>query len=441
MKDKDQILLENIYTREILNEGRKERFYPMFQKLVQKFADLEDGFPYQYEDSSIRMEFGAKEKYDDEYKKEVKGFNLNDLETDFKNVIKKVSEIAKKENIVMIILKKIVVDMERKWKDMERYGVVFDGERDEDGDEITSSREDFVDYLKRVPKMLSETVEHWNSLPIPELQRYLKNVSPNEEWYIVARRANQIEEEWKAQGKKWIDVTPDIQDGNIQEIIKFPNNMGWFDLKRPYCKEEGDAMGHCGNSATRSLNDTVLSLRETKKQKNNTILSKPHLTFILKRGAFLGEMKGRANSKPKQEYHPYIMGLLMHKKQDGNYLVTRIEGGGYKPENNFDIEDLSDSDLQKITNERILLIADAIQEYMLKKQQISSRLKKAILNSPSKDKILKEVQVRIKALGIMKSNVPSTEKWPNVKNIDSDFTIQYNNKSTPEQIANFALNA
>lgn len=441
MRSKDQIILENLYAEEVLTEGRKERLYPMFQKLVQKFGDLPDGFPWQYEDPSMRWEFSASEKDNEEYKKEVKEYNLGDLESEFKSIITRVSEIAKKENLVMIILKKVLLDMERKWKDINDYGVVHVGERDEEGDELTSSREDFVDYLRRIPKMLSETIEHWNSLPIPELQRYLRNVSPNEEWYIVSRRAHQIEDAWKAQRGQWIDATTDIQDGNIQEVIKLNDNMGWFDLKRPYCKQEGDAMGHCGNAASKDPNDTVLSLREIKKQKNNRFLSKPHLTFILKRGAFLGEMKGRANTKPKEEYHPYIMQLLMHKKADGNYLVKHIEGGGYKPENNFDIEDLSDSDLQKLANERFLLVADKVQDYMFAEKQISPRLKSIMNKSTNKEELMKEVKLRAKVLHLTQTHVSSLKGFPNITKIADDFTLHYRGKSTPEEFSKFAMDA
>ena len=72
MRSKDQIILEEIYTREILNEKRKERLLPMFNKIIQKFADLPEGFPLQYQESSIKSEFGAKDKTEEEYKKEIK---------------------------------------------------------------------------------------------------------------------------------------------------------------------------------------------------------------------------------------------------------------------------------------------------------------------------------------------------------------------------------
>jgi hypothetical protein len=393
MRSKDQIILEEIYTREILNEKRKERFLPMFNKIIQKFADLPEGFPLQYQESSIKSEFGAKDKTEEEYKKEIKEYNIEELTSDFQQLIKNVSVLAKKENLVMIILKKVVLDMETMWKDMERYGVVFDRQLDEDGQEMTSSKEEYEDYLKRIPRSISTSIQHWLSLPIPKLQTYLKNVSPNEQWYVVARTVDEMENEWKQSAGQWIDVTDDIKKGNIKEFINF-GNIGWFTLMTPYCEKEGKAMGHCGNKGAFAHTDTVLSLREMKKQKDGILLAKPYLTFILQSGEFLGEMKGRGNQKPQEKYHPYILSLLTHK-ENGKYLIKDIEGGGYLPEKNFDIEDFSYENLVKLTNERPYMVAKRIRNYesfyLTDKKEVPEKMIKAVMASKNKDKVLLDV--------------------------------------------------
>jgi hypothetical protein len=393
MRSKDQIILEEIYTREILNEKRKERLLPMFQKIIQKFADLPEGFPLQYQESSIKSEFGAKDKTEEEYKKEIKEYNIEELTSDFQQLIKNVSVLAKKENLVMIILKKAVLDMETMWKDIERYGVIFDRQLDEDGQEMTSSKEEYEDYLKRVPRSISTSIQHWLSLPIPKLQTYLNNVSPNEQWYVVARTVDEMENEWKQSAGQWIDVTDDMKKGNIKEFINF-GNMGWFTLMRPYCEQEGKAMGHCGNKGAFAHTDTVLSLREMKKQKDGILLAKPNLTFILKSGEFLGEMKGRGNQKPQEKYHPYILSLLTHK-ENGKYLIKDIEGGGYLPEKNFDIEDFSYENLVKLTNERPYMVAKRIRNYesfyLTDKKEVPEKMIKAVMASKNKDKVLLDV--------------------------------------------------
>lgn len=97
-------------------------------------------------------------------------------------------------------------------------------------------------------------------------------------------------------------------------------------------------MGHCGNSPRRGeKNVSILSLREPK-QYGKEKLWYPHLTFILNgpgETGVLGEMKGRNNDKPVPKYHPYIIELLKDPRIKG------IVGGGYLPEHNFSMNDLT----------------------------------------------------------------------------------------------------
>lgn len=106
----------------------------------------------------------------------------------------------------------------------------------------------------------------------------------------------------------------------------------WVALGRGYCPAEAKAMGHCGNSGARA-GDDILSLRDPE--------GKAHLTFILNDG-MLGEMKGRANSKPTKRFHPAIMDLLMHPE------IRSLRGGGYAPERNFSLRDLDESQRKQI---------------------------------------------------------------------------------------------
>jgi hypothetical protein len=136
-----------------------------------------------------------------------------------------------------------------------------------------------------------------------------------------------------------------------------------------------------------------------KKQKDGILLAKPNLTFILKSGEFLGEMKGRGNQKPQEKYHSYIMELLLYKK-NGKYLVSGIEGGGYAPERNFDLEDLSDQLLKQLADERSTLIADKAGEYIKRHRQFSAKLKKAINDSSKKREILQEIRYRSEMIDV-----------------------------------------
>jgi hypothetical protein len=52
------------------------------------------------------------------------------------------------------------------------------------------------------------------------------------------------------------------------------------------------------------------------------------------------QLKGVSNSKPKEEYIPYIYDLLLYKDEDGNYLINEF-GCEYNCHNDFQVSDLS----------------------------------------------------------------------------------------------------
>lgn len=160
---------------------------------------------------------------------------------------------------------------------------------------------------------------------IQPIQDYIfKNENPD----VLFKNLEDLEEEWK---KKVGTDTVEIQDGD-EEVIKFSDGFSWWLLNRGACREEADAMGHCGNVPTLKLGQRILSLRKEVTED----IWKPHLTFILNENGELGEMKGRNNDKPNKKYHPYIIELL--KKTD---LIEGIIGGGYEPQNNFSLSDLT----------------------------------------------------------------------------------------------------
>ncbi|RZD42780.1 MAG: hypothetical protein CXT73_02240 [Methanobacteriota archaeon] len=126
-------------------------------------------------------------------------------------------------------------------------------------------------------------------------------------------------------------------------LIKFPDGSAWFNLNRAECKDEGDSMGHCGNTAGQKETDTIYSYRTPHQHKENHWV--PHLTFIYNQETgMLGEMKGYGNKKPTKKYHDVIRALITSEYVDG------IAGGGYLPEENFSVWDLPDAqELVKVT--------------------------------------------------------------------------------------------
>ena len=82
------------------------------------------------------------------------------------------------------------------------------------------------------------------------------------------------------------------------DFLALENGWKWVMVAEGSSRQEGIAMGHCGNGAGK-MGDVLYSLREPVPKKNK-LLWRPHLTFICNKNGFFGEMKGRANSKPSQ---------------------------------------------------------------------------------------------------------------------------------------------
>ena len=145
-------------------------------------------------------------------------------------------------------------------------------------------------------------------------------------------------------------------------IIKFPDGWQWVNLDKGYCAIEGQAMGHCGNASPRD-GDNILSLRDRR--------NVPYLTFIVNKKS-LGEMKGRSNNKPEIRFHPYIMTLLKSP------YVEKIHGGGYAPQNNFKIGDLSVKDYTELHQKKPDLLP-SLKQYLEKNQNLNPSIDESLV--------------------------------------------------------------
>ena len=186
------------------------------------------------------------------------------------------------------------------------------------------------------PKSFTEDVksslEHYSGMThIPDVAntRFTSSHSFKEGIDILREAEKQYIERTK--NKKNFAELP----STAKKVLDFGDGMAWWDLRKPYCENEGMAMGHCGNKASHKPYHTILSLRKEYNLDGKKYYE-PHLTFVLdKEYGALGEMKGRANEKPSPKYHRYIKELL---KQP---FIKMIKGGGYRPENNFCFSDLA----------------------------------------------------------------------------------------------------
>lgn len=139
----------------------------------------------------------------------------------------------------------------------------------------------------------------------------------------------------------------DMVPASGRKILDVGNGYGWYSLDKPHCSIEGQAMGHCGNTAASREGDNILSLRKENKIGNMTF-HQPAATFI-ENGGYLGEMKGKQNDKPSQKYHEAISKLLTAENLGiPAGQIKGLIGGGYKPEANFSLSDLPEDKQRQI---------------------------------------------------------------------------------------------
>jgi hypothetical protein len=124
-------------------------------------------------------------------------------------------------------------------------------------------------------------------------------------------------------------------------ILDFRNKNGegfyWVDLNTNNSSEECNRMGHCGRTGNRN---TIVSLREVKRLPGEKYtLNKSHLTAAIGNDNVLYQLKGPKNSKPKEEYHDYILPLFYIKDENNNYLIQEF-GSEYASQQDFKITDL-----------------------------------------------------------------------------------------------------
>jgi len=200
-----------------------------------------------------------------------------------------------------------------------------------------------------------DTLAHFVSLDdiIPAAKQTVWKYQSFEE---LERHYDELESEWRESQADSVKV----HEGD-KIILEINNKQAWWLLDREACRDEGAAMGHCGNTHRPKPGDRILSFRTM--EDNNRLV--PRLTFILDRNGYLGEMKGRGNTKPAAKYHPAIIALL--NRTD---VVKGIKGGGYRPENNFSLDDIEDDavvDALVNKNPNLLDVASMIERFGINK--------------------------------------------------------------------------
>lgn len=197
-------------------------------------------------------------------------------------------------------------------------------------------------------------MEHIMLQEIPGVDEY---VFTGKSYSRISQDLRRIEEAYNSRQRQTIPKEEAERDATI--VLQFPDGSAWWNLNRSYCQREGNALGHCGNVVGRTnTNQRLLSFRRPVEVKGQ-MHWRPSLTFVLEPDGHLGEMKGRENTKPKAEYHPYIVELLKLP------LIKGIEGGGYKPEANFSLMDLPQETREELVTLKPELMDDITRARMV----------------------------------------------------------------------------
>jgi hypothetical protein len=137
-------------------------------------------------------------------------------------------------------------------------------------------------------------------------------------------------------------------------ILNFTDENGngfyWADLNTKNSPEECNRMGHCGRSSYGYL----YSLRQVIPINNKYKLNKSVLTAAIGEDGILYQLKGVKNSKPKDEYHQYILPLfyvLGGGGEQDDYLIQGF-GSEYASDQDFKLTDLPEETIKDLYENR-----------------------------------------------------------------------------------------
>ena len=128
------------------------------------------------------------------------------------------------------------------------------------------------------------------------------------------------------------------------------NGFYWADLNTKNSPEECNRMGHCGKSSYGYL----YSLRQVIPINNKYKLNKSVLTAAIGEDGIMYQLKGVKNSKPKDEYHQYILPLfyvLGGPGEEDDYLIQGF-GSEYASEQDFKLTDLPEETIRELYQNR-----------------------------------------------------------------------------------------
>lgn len=129
------------------------------------------------------------------------------------------------------------------------------------------------------------------------------------------------------------------------------NGFYWADLETKNSQDECNRMGHCGRSSYGYL----YSLRQVVPVNNKYKLNKSVLTAAIGDDGIMYQLKGVKNSKPKDEYHQYILPLFYvlggRGDEEDDYLIQGF-GTEYASDQDFKLTDLPEETIKDLYQNR-----------------------------------------------------------------------------------------
>lgn len=184
----------------------------------------------------------------------------------------------------------------------------------------------FNERNKRVLRYIRDWVKGRNERPNPDED--VVNLTE-----LDIDKANRLSQDWHEYIAKGGGGA--VTTGSI--AIQYKDGFYWVNLETNVCEEEGKQAGHCGRGEF-GADSNLYSLR--------TPQHKIALTAdVNKKTRDCRQMRGNANTKPKPEYHKYIIDFLTNKKIN---IKAISFSNAWKAGANFHLKDLSEKDYQKL---------------------------------------------------------------------------------------------
>jgi len=202
-----------------------------------------------------------------------------------------------------------------------------------------------VEIMDWIRVGLNGNVSEYKNLNIPELK-----IKANEWHESLGVSGGDIN--YKEKGDIVLDFRDDTGEG-----------FYWVNTGTNECNEEKKRMGHCGKTNSRN---TIWSLRNVKKIKDGYTVNNSVVTASIgDNDGYIWQMKGPKNSKPKKEFHKYIIPLFYLIGGGGEEHDYFINGFGreYNSKNDFQIGDLDVSEIKDLYENR----PDLFNDYKTKK--------------------------------------------------------------------------